>query len=138
MGTTAAGGDVPGSDVLAAGMGRDVPGDDMPGADTTDSAGAATLGAIGLRHDGPPGHGYFLRHMVASDPPPASALTVLAPVPPKPAPLHSMPVADAVSHPQWCAAPPKTRVDALSHRDAHLWQQAMDDEMDSLRSAHAW
>ena len=132
------GNDVRGKDVPAAGMGRDVPGDDMPGADTTDSAGAATPGAVGLRDDGPPGNGYFLRHRVASDPPTASVLTVLAPVPPTPAPLNSMTAADAVSHTEWCAAPPQTRADALNRRDAHLWQQAMDEELASLRAAHAW
>ena len=136
------GGDVPGNDgqgtdVPAAGMGREVPGDDMPGADTTDSAGAATPGAVGLRDDGPPGNGYFLRHRVASDPPTASALTVLAPVPPTPAPLNSMTVADAVSHTEWCAAPPLTRADALNRRDAHLWQREMDEEMASLRAARS-
>ena len=49
-----------------------------------------------------------------------------------------MTVVDAVSHPEWCATPPKTRTDALTRRDAHLWQQAMDEEMASLRDANAW
>ena len=132
------GGDVPGNEVPGAGMGRDVPGDDVPGADTDDTTGAAAPGAAGLRDDGPPGHAYFLRHRVASDTPIASALTALAHVPPKPAPLHSMTVVDAVSHPEWCATPPKTRTDALTRRDARLWQQAMDDEMASLRDRNAW
>jgi len=132
------GNDVPGTDVPAADTGRDVPGDDMLGADMTGSAGAATPGAACLRDDGQPGHGFFLRHRVASDTPTASALTVLAPVPPTPAPSNFMTVADAVSHPEWCATPPKTRANALNRRDAHLWKQAMDDEMASSRAAHAW
>jgi len=137
-GDDGSGGDVPGNEVPGVGMGRDVPGDDVPGADTADTTGAAAPGAAGLRDDGPPGHGYFLRHRVASDTPTASALTALAHVPPTPAPLHSLTVVDAVSHPEWCATPLKTRTDALTRRDAHLWQQAMDDEMASLREANAW
>jgi len=78
----------------------------------------------------PAGHGYNLRHHGAS------AMAVKAP--PSPAALVPMTVPAAVSRPDWCATPPKTRAEALARPDAYLWQQAMDDEMASLRAAHAW
>jgi len=98
---------------------------------TTVSAAIPTL--VAPPGTDPPGHGYSLRSRSGPFPPGPSSQVAAAPAAPKP-----MSIAEAVACPEWDAAPPKTRTAALSRPDAHLWQAAMDTEMDGLHKANTW
>jgi len=131
----------------------DVPGDmlrkDEPAASGIDAPTATESSPQDQGDDGPvtssdmataaapaAGHDYFLRHRAASDK--SSSAAMVATGVPSPASLLPMTVDEGIARPNWNAAHPKTRAEALTCPDAFLWQEAMDSEMDGLRAAKAW
>jgi len=54
-------------------------------------------------------------------------------------PMHEpMRAEEAVKRADWIPTPPTSRADALSRPDAYLWQEAMDDEYNSMVENNVW